>query len=59
MPKGLLGVSSCGCLQWEEYDPPCDGPHDWTHWHPNSQDALREDRYCRRCGAMEWQRLAA
>lgn len=48
----------CGCPDmddWEWLDP-CPG-HVWTHWHPNPVNAMREDRYCFYCGAMEMQEI--
>lgn len=53
MPERL----ACGCPDMEEWLDPCPG-HVWTHWHPNPADALREDRFCFYCGAMERQEIA-
>lgn len=37
----------------------CDEPHVhwWTDWEPHPTDAMREERFCFRCGSQEWQAL--
>jgi hypothetical protein len=46
----------CGCPDMDEWLDPCPG-HIWTHWHSNKRNALREDRFCFYCGAMESQEI--
>lgn len=45
----------------DDYLSPCgednDREHWWTEWKSNPLNALREDRFCFRCGSMEWQTI--
>lgn len=60
-----LPTLPCGCPQFPTdhvYLSWCEGrgeKHQWSHWHTNPIDALREDRFCFACGGMETQRIGS
>lgn len=45
----------------DDFLPDCDTvdgrTHWWTEWESNILNGLREDRFCFRCGVMEWQEI--
>lgn len=53
-----FGRLPCGCPDVDPLDVECDVCV-WSHWHLSPIDALREDRFCLYCGAMDTRRLVS